>query len=279
MGLVNMNICSKVTDTQKNYSTIIIITIYPLSERDYNRFGIDTFLKHGYLVKILDLCLLFTQKYADIVIPNLKEYEAYKQIPNINELSSELCNYSSNNCLIIIYCNILYKSLKIYKEIKKYSFDYAIVNLGNLPKPKYRESKKIPFDSAKIKRCIKLLSVRAICDKLLTFLPNKYYWVLGISPAKYLMIGGANALKVIPGQYISDKTTIINAHSMDYDRYLEMYTSSSSDKIVISKYCVFIDEYFPYHPDYTVNGEQSPCSEERYYPALNSFFDYIEKKV
>ena len=116
-----MNITDNVpaTTNSKKYSTIIIITLYPLSERYYQRFGIDTFLKCGYVVKVLDVYPLFTKNYAEIVVNNRKDYEGYKQILSINELRSELNVYSPDNCLIIIYIHILYNSLKIYNAFKK----------------------------------------------------------------------------------------------------------------------------------------------------------------
>ncbi len=85
-------------------------------------------------------------------------------------------------------------------------------------------------------------------------------------------------MKSVPAYYISDKTTVINTHSMDYDRYLEMDPSKPAYLDKLSKYCVFIDEYFPFHPDYVVAGVKPPCTENKYYPSLNKFFDYVEKK-
>lgn len=266
------------TTNCKKYSTIIIITLYPLSERDYHRFGIDLFLKNEYTVKILTLFPLFTKDYAKIGVHNLMEYEGHKQIFTYNELSSELGNYSPDSSLIIMHCPIMCNNLKIYRVFKNYAFDYAITNLGNLPSPTHHDSPKCYISSYTITQYIQSFSVKAVLDKLLALFPKKYYWLLGITPAKYYLVGGVSALKIDSEYYITDRTTIISAHSMDYDLYLDMVTSKSSQMNFKYKYCVFIDQYFPYHPDFAIDTGKSPCSEEKYYPALNQFFDYIEKK-
>ncbi|MBQ3718555.1 MAG: hypothetical protein II893_04060 [Methanomicrobium sp.] len=266
------------TKKQKKISTIIIITVHPFSERDYVRFGIDTFLENGYAIKVFVIFPMFTQNYADNVIPEIKNGIESKIISSANKIRSELRQYSPENCMIIMNCHIVYNSLKLYRVLKEYSIDYSIVNLGSIPAIKNDGSLKSAFIAAKIKRYIQLFSLRAVCDKFLTILPKKYYWLLGVTPAKYYLVGGAIALEAPFGIYFSDKTTIINAHSMDYDRYLEMdaYTFSVND--INSKYCVFIDQYLPHHPDNAVSYGKSPCSEEKYYSALNIFFEYIEKK-
>lgn len=267
------------SENPRKYDAIIIITTYPLSERDYLRFGIDTFLNNGYDVKVLAVYPMIAEKYFDIVVPNIKRYKDSKQISTIAELNSEFCKYSSENSLILVYCNLVFKCLKIYGEIKKHSFDYGVAILGSLPSVNDTKPPNISSIYAKIKWYLKILSVRAVCDKFFTIMPKRYCWLLGVTPAKYCIVGGASALRTCSDDYyISDNTNIIQAHSLDYDRYLEMYTCSPSDLNIYSNYCVFIDEYFPYHPDYIINGEKSPISEENYFPSLNRFFDYIEKK-
>lgn len=262
----------------RKYNTIIIITIYPLSERDYHKYGIGTFIDNGYDVIVLDVYPLIAKNFSDITIHNTKRYKNYKQISNIGELNYEFGKYSSENTLLIVYCNFVFSCLKIYKEINNHSFDYTVSILGNLPSV----NNNIPLSTLsiykKVKRYLKILSVRAICDKCLKIIPKKCIGPLGFAPAKYCIVGGASALRTCSDEYyISDNTNIIQAHSMDYDLYLEMYPCSPSDININSNYCVFIDEYFPYHPDFRTIGIKSPVSEENYYPSLNRFFDCIEK--
>ncbi len=117
----------------KIYDNIIIITINPLSERDYLRFGIDTFLENGFSVVVWDIACILSPNATDVEVPDKKEYLHYKQIRDVYEVNLELGKFTPNNCLIIIYCSIVYRVLNIYWAIKKHTFDYAVVNLGNLP--------------------------------------------------------------------------------------------------------------------------------------------------
>lgn len=248
-----------------------------LSEYNYHRFGVHTFLENGYSVKLFDISPLLTSNYADIVVTDKKEgFNDYVLIHSVDELGLELEKYAPKNCLILFGLELGYRTFMIYRIFKKYSVDYAFMVLGNLPHGIHRAD-SLPL-CAKIIRYIKLFSIRAICDKIFSLMPRKYYGIFGIMPAKYYLVSGMDALKFAPCVYISSKTTVINAHSMDYDRYLEMDLSKPADLDMHIKYCVFLDEYYPFHPDYILAGVKPPCSENKYYHALNRFFDYIEKK-
>lgn len=262
----------------KKYTNILLITVNSLPERDCQRFGLNIFLKCGYFVKILDIQPLFTSNPADIVLPATDDHKFYKLILNSDEFCLELNKHSSDNCLIIMNCPIVYWGLSIYRIMKKRSIDYVYINLSNMPSlsPNIGNSRVLSY--AKFIRYLKLISVRAVCDKLISLLPCKYYWMLGITPAKYYLVGGLTSLKPAPNAYISKETTVITAHSMDYDRYLDMEVSKPDVLNKYTKFCVFIDQYLPYHPDYANTGEKSPVSGDKYYSALNNFFDYIEKK-
>ena len=41
---------------------------------------------------------------------------------------------------------------------------------------------------------------------------------------------------------------------------------------------MFLDQYLPFHPGYIQRGEKPEVTAEKYYPAMNNLFSYLEKK-
>ena len=62
----------------------------------------------------------------------------------------------------------------------------------------------------------------------------------------------------------------------DFDQFLSIKDSA---RIIEQPYVVFIDDFFPYHPETNVNYEIDNLNEiaVAYHQTMNSFFDYVEK--
>ena len=66
-------------------------------------------------------------------------------------------------------------------------------------------------------------------------------------------------------------------HTLDYNFFLEQKIEYK--KIVEYNYCLYLDEYVPYHPDFKKIGvdRKYRAIADIYYKKMNSFFDNIEK--
>lgn len=64
----------------------------------------------------------------------------------------------------------------------------------------------------------------------------------------------------------------------DYEKYLQI---KEGQRIIEKPFVVFIDEYFPYHPDFPEINPEIDCDQiaEIYYPSMNRIFDIIEKQT
>ena len=99
-----------------------------------------------------------------------------------------------------------------------------------------------------------------------------FTWI-GVKPASLILAGGEECL-VYP--YPVDKSTeILWAHTLDYDLYLKERNVSPTERPI----AVFLDEYLPYHPDYTYAGIQPFITADSYYPLLNRFFSLVEREL
>ena len=102
-------------------------------------------------------------------------------------------------------------------------------------------------------------------------------WCLGIRPASLMFAAGE---KYMNYRYflrfpVDKNTELLQIHALDYDIYLKEKDGPCSEKSI----AVFIDVYYPFHPDYGIFKTESPVSADNYYRLLNNFFDLVEEKT
>jgi hypothetical protein len=64
------------------------------------------------------------------------------------------------------------------------------------------------------------------------------------------------------------------AHTFDYDVYLN---NGHQELELGERYAVFLDEDMAFHLDYDHSGIKPPTTPDRYYPAMNRFFERFER--
>ncbi len=99
--------------------------------------------------------------------------------------------------------------------------------------------------------------------------------LLPIKSADFLFLGGmANRDDYIKLGYTDKHTKICHIHSMDYEAYLK--AKEKKEQIISGDYCVFLDEYLPYHPDNEIVGYY--VDPEKYYEEVNHFLEMLQNK-
>jgi hypothetical protein len=87
-----------------------------------------------------------------------------------------------------------------------------------------------------------------------------------------LVCGGSNLDSKVQNQ---PNCISIWSHCLDYDIVLEIDVSGRPQE---TAHIVFLDEYFPFHPDYFCQGVKPPTTASEYYPKLRKLFEKIEKE-
>jgi hypothetical protein len=100
--------------------------------------------------------------------------------------------------------------------------------------------------------------------------------IWGIRPMDFLLLAGTEARARVPEQ--GAKTRILWTHSMDVEAARAM-PPSPVEGLAPNSYCVFLDEFVPFHPDYPRYNYTYPCTADQYYPLLCRFFDDVEKRT
>ena len=247
------------TSTNKTISNIVFLLESPLTKRDKSRFGFDILIRNGFNVFYWDL--------TKILFPNwLNNVDIYQQV---------------NDNLVVKFSSIS----EVIERIKLIKMPYFISMIGyNLETNlifRHLVKNKIPYsfiidshvfneNRSFIKRLKYMTYKKLLLGLSLRF--NNYLSYLFSYPADMVMIRGSNInLKDIR---INSSTTKLWLHSWDYDLFL----SENHQQIdVANNYAIFIDDYFPFHPDpirYNVTSHEDSFE---YYTELCHFFEYVEK--
>lgn len=255
----------------KNFKDIYFLISTPLTKRDHQRFGINRFIKRGYRVGVIDLTFLLNPDYvAKYKAAEPSEYSDIISIRGKKEFEDFFASHP--DCLVIDFVGGSSWNIFIYKTFKKHNILFAQFCSNTVPLPEISKGsglKKFANIFIDLLRGDWRNSIRKI--KFLQYcMPVK---VGSMQAPRFIIAGGKQYTRKLP---CPDRNTeIIWAHTLDYDIFLEAGDTKTEKK----DYAVFLDEYFPYHPDFLVKVIHSVClNPSKYYGGLNNFFKEIEHK-
>ena len=160
-----------------------------------------------------------------------------------------------------------FKSYRIFKSISSNKFKYGCVGpyqTGLVPslytnQPFFLRNRNITLGDFFTK----------ILNKL--FVNKLSFKIFDIKAADHFFMSGGDNVKVL-GHHINDSTKLINIHSANYDFYLD-----NKNLELKEDYILYIDQYFPFHPDFNFSQQKNTFEKNEFYENLRFFFDKIEK--
>ncbi|MBU4287691.1 MAG: hypothetical protein KKI12_05900, partial [Proteobacteria bacterium] len=162
--------------------------------------------------------------------------------------------------------------LGIYRALSKSQANYSVSFTGSFPFPMVKEG-CLQILMGKIKDLAGFRRLEA-WKRLCMRLP---LWCVGVKPASLMFVAGEKYL--IYRKYrrypINKNTELLQIHGFDYDIYLKEKNNHCIERSI----AVFIDEYFPFHPDYLIVKRESPVKADSYYKSINAFFDIVEERT
>lgn len=246
------------------YKKIIYLRYLPLTEKIYKDFYMDELLKNSFIVEYWDLSKIFFKEIETISYE--MESLKIKTFKSLKEVESELKN-TNDKTLFISIMTFDGRVKNLFLLLTKYNCTLSVFGRNMFPTYIYKKS------FASILKKVNYLSI-------INFLKTKYLIFLKksnkIKNYDFLFLGGQNGWQGI-GNHTKNElnnSTIIKVNSDDYDRFIE---TKSKPPFLNYEYILFLDEYLPLHPD-TKLFKINNVKPHEYYPELNLFFDFIEKK-
>jgi hypothetical protein len=252
------------TNRPSRITKIVFFVESYFNQRDYERFGIETFVNSGFDVEVWDFTpFIAPDEYRKKNVPPRFDCNNWVLYSDKQEALAAIAKLSPS-CFVISLIHYELKSLGIHRLLSRAGIKYCVDTIA-LPAVDRSNVGVL----ARVSRKMRQIKPKVLLKKLLYLIPYK---ILGVSPADFVLARGQKY--ATPGLAVADTSEIIWAHSYDYDNYLrEGGPAESVDKNT----GVFLDEYLPFHPDFAYSGLQVPVTPEEYYPKLCRFFDYLEK--
>jgi hypothetical protein len=245
---------------------IILLTQFPFTRRDYDRFGVEVLMQNGFDVAVWD-CTPMVNPH--VCAGHAVEPPLCRDTVVFHEKGGFVRALRGLSKQDIIISLVLFdvQSWWIYRVMSASVAEYAFFCANAAPSI---GAVKVP-GVQKLAKIFKLFEPGAWARLFRKLFPRIPLVFLGVKPARFVLLGGEKSLAYhIPHNVHTEK---IWAHTLDYDIYLK----ERAAPIVEKKTAVFIDEYFPFHPDWAYWGVAPSITAAAYYPALNRFFDLFEK--
>lgn len=235
---------------------IVLIDHEPYSTRRRELFYIDELRASGYNVAVWDI--------SQLVFPGMKVTdeitESYlKKLSTITDLKAALNHTDINDTIFIVECISNWKTRKIFLLLSEYRC--VTVRIDMYANTIIKESL-----SEKLKRFLSGSFFKIIQGKIF-FIAKKLYY-------KYHHIH-------FPCYYLSSSAIVNRTYQINHPDY-EKYKYLPHPPAVNGKYIVFLDTYFPYHPDlkhfYQFSNDNITACAKKYHDSLNEFFSFLENK-
>jgi hypothetical protein len=253
----------------------IFICYLPINQRFIKDFYMDELSKNNFSVEYWDITnIYFSNKFEDKLDSKyVKKFYSYE--------SFEVAIKQQNCENTIYFVHITYRGqvIKLYRILTKNNCRIAYMSRFVATSTKITALPLAIWLSRIKTLLIKIFSVRElfrfISDKLSVILKNNKYikpYDIVFSVSKYGISTVGRGWKIE-----LKKSMIIPINSRDYDNFL-CHRNENNTVITNKKYCVFLDQYYPFHPDFIVTKAKKIIPPD-YYPRINTFFDNVQKNL
>ena len=245
----------------KKIKKIFIVVDSPFTKRDFCRYGINTFIKNDFQVKVLDMhCII----YETPILMNSSELCHDEVIVKIKswDLLFKILKPVAKECVVYTTTLFQYKTYPLYRILSRLNITYIVNSVSVLPTLERK------IDISLIERIFPI-KLEKFCNLLLRKLPLKFSFV---NPAFAIIIHGVKSNQ--NRKEVEKSTKIIYSHTFDYDLAFEL-----GERIICPDgTAVFLDSYLPYHSDYNFYKSRKntdlprPLISKEYYSSLNVFY-------
>ena len=236
----------------------------PILNRDIERYRINIAKGKGFEIKILDISLIYQQFASQMIKSDVCDYKQYNVTQPYNkfELDRYILSHKDSFYMMRIGNDACFNH--IYKMFYKYNIQYAVL----IPE----SSPSIPEGNKRIDSFTRRL-LRNPAQTIWQSVYKRIMPILNIQAAKYV---------IYTGNIDNAKYLVSNYKTCDSTQYLEICSNSTSEgksvnRFICERYCLFIDQGLPWHPDLKSNNAH--IDERMYLTNLNNFLTIIAKRM
>jgi len=246
-----------------------LIILYPYRFRTFDRTRFEiSCLKKKFNVVIFEL-IEYLHPHFQKAYMTRDESEDIERIADFKKFATKMSTFTDiDQTFIINFVPVTnFKELRVNNLLKKTKF--IAINFNNPGVPRVIDTNNLVLKFIfKIKDIINRFTLNLLKNLFIEFLTRIINRLIISKTKKYIIVAGI--------EYETGQKYEIPGNSFDYNTYLNLTNISSFQSK--DKYIVFLDTGHPYfNTDSKLRGSKNMVSVEKWYPALNLFFDKVEK--
>lgn len=256
---------------------VIFICYLPLTYKLEKDFYIQELIEGKLHVEYWDVTSIF---FEDLSLEGIISRDYIKKIDSYKRLRGKIKAENIKDCIFHVQVVFEERVYKLFSILSKYNCRVTFFSRGHLASPSDNYCEASPVSkNPETKVYTKILKYLKNPIKIYHYISFKIGGLMVGLKKKYIysicryhtvFCAGQVAVEAHKG---AAKTISINY--FDYDDYLSVRTEDT--KVIEGKYCVFLDDYLPFHPDFKMLNKKT-LEPGKYFKALNSFFDFLEDK-
>lgn len=243
---------------------IAFLFVTPAVEEDEKKYSLKRLSDLGFSILIYDITPLFAPDVDSTITKNRihTDYILYKKIKHKKELSKIIRDDRNDTFFLPMFDD--YSLVRnVYKYLTKYNARYGYVN--NLV---YELALDENNTSTITKRSIKFGKIKS------AFYNRLWRKVVPYKPAEFIAFGSELSKEAVRTRCrIGKSTKEIDLHTFDCQRFLDSSIVSPD----YGDYCVFLDQYIPYHPD-NIKDRGLSIDPQTYYDEMRCIIDAVAEK-
>jgi len=240
-------------------NTVIYLTEQPLDNRNYERFGVQSWIDRGWKVEVWDLTPLayprVWQHFAESG-QQLKEWAGYCPMESGRQVRSK-CSGQGRIAYYVDMTGDHYHSLRAKVRLARCGATRVLLDVGSMPEVGDGRPATLVARIRKAARRSVLKSLKLLGDTVAARVAGSL-----VKPGLIVVSGDrsiADATRLWPD------VELVRAHNLDYDLYLGLVQTEARSR---ARYALFLDQDLCGHSDFVYQGVPFAATPERYYPGI-----------
>ncbi len=237
--------------------SILYLTDQPFDQRNFDRFGVQTWMDRGWQVQVWDVTPLAHPRVWEEHLRlggQLKEFAGYVLLSSKAEMRRALPTLRGFERFIDFAGDGTFSG-RLKRRLVRMGLVRVSCSIGSIPEPGDGVQRGLWQKLGKAFAAGPLRSARLLSSSISRSMAAAHMrpGVMVVSGTKSTPAGGA------PG------VELVAAHNLDYDTYLSIRGSASQPA---RPYAVFVDQDYCFHLEYIYQGVPAVVSPANYFPAV-----------
>lgn len=238
---------------------VFFLFMLPFNKEDWIRYDMQYLIDSGIEPIYVDLSKIFFK--SPVEVPTLEEMKPFRIVINSKKELKDLMIANNSNSILALDTPLRSNTTWLYRMITSVGIKYIGLNTRWFPRGLRNKDKKAQFKKINLSYLFKKLKFE------LEYHASRKF----VNKAEAVFIANNKSKKL--DKVTNSKTLVYYSHSSDYDQAM------LSDDKLSEDYIVFIDVYYPHHPDLKIYGLLTDESSEVYHDNMNKLFHKLEEKT